>query len=211
MAIASLTIDDFLARLGSSDPTPGGGALAALSGAMAAAMLAMVCNLTVGRRRFADVEADVHALLARCKTAQSELLQLADADANAYLAVRDAYRLPRATDAEQQVRSDAIEAAMHGATDVPVDSARAGAAVLDLAIEAARITNPVALGDVAVATHLALGSMRGAADQARMNLSTLKDTAFVSRMAGQIDELLDRSDAAARRALDEIQTRVSAG
>ena len=100
---------------------------------------------------------------------------------------------------------------MHAATDVPVDSARAGAAVLDLAVEAARITNPVALGDVAVATHLALGSTRGAADQARMNLSTLKDTAFVSRMAGQIDELLDRSDAAARRALDEIQTRVSAG
>src|SRR4030095_16487552 len=157
MPIGSLTIDDFLARLGSSDPTPGRGARAALSGAMAAAMLAMVCNLTVGRPRFADVDAEVRTLLARCEELQSELLKLADADADAYLAVRDAYRLPRATEDEQQARSDAIERAMHGATDVPVDSARSAGAVLDLAVEAARITNPVALGDVAVATHLALG------------------------------------------------------
>ena len=211
MAIASLTIDDFLARLGSSDPTPGGGALAALSGSMAAAMLAMVCNLTIGRPRFAEVETEVRALLARCEGLQKALLELADADATAYLGVRDAYRMPRGTEDEQQHRAEAIEAAMHGATDVPVESARSAAGVLDLAVEAARITNPVALGDVAVATHLALGSARGAADQARMNLSSMKDASFVSRVGGQIDELLSQADATAQRALDEIQSRVAAG
>src|SRR5207253_4915209 len=102
MGLGSLTIDDFLAQLGSSDPTPGGGALAALSGSMAAAMLAMVCNLTVGRPRFADVEAEVMDLRGRCEDMQRKLLNLADADADAYLAVRDAYRLPRDTEAERE-------------------------------------------------------------------------------------------------------------
>jgi len=171
----------------------------------------MVCNLTIGRPRFADVEGEVRTLLAHCSDLRGELMRLADADAAAYLAVRDAYRLPRGTEAEQEARSDAIEAAMHGATEVPVDSARSAAAVLDLAVEAARITNPVALGDVAVATHLALGSTRGAADQARMNLSTMKDAAFVSQTGGQIDGLLTRADTAAQQALADIQTRVPAG
>lgn len=209
MALGSLTIDEFLARLGSSDPTPGGGALAALSGAMTAAMLAMVCNLTVGRPRFAEVEAEVRELLGKCEDLQRKLLDLADADANAYTAVREAYRLPRISEEEQQARADAIEHAMHRATEVPVDSALGARAVLDLAAEAARSSNPVALGDVAVATHLALGAARGAADQARMNLTTLKDTSFVARMGKRIDDLLAEADASAARALYDVAKRSS--
>jgi formiminotetrahydrofolate cyclodeaminase len=210
MGLGSLTIDEFLAQLGSSDPTPGGGALAALSGAMAAAMLAMVCNLTIGRPRFADVESEVKDLLANCVDLQQQLLNLADADAEAYLAVRDAYRLKRETDAEQAARTTAIEASMHGATEVPVDSARTAALVLDLAAIAARITNPVALGDVAVATHLALGAARGAADQARMNLSTMKDELFVARTGAEIDRILTAADAAADRSLEDVKRRGTA-
>jgi formiminotetrahydrofolate cyclodeaminase len=207
MSLGSLTIDDFLARLGSSDPTPGGGALAALSGAMSAAMLGMVCNLTIGRPRFADVETEVKALLARCHDLQQRLLQLADADAEAYLAVRDAYRLKRDTDAEREARAAAIEASMHRATEVPVDTARAARVALDLAVIAARITNPVALGDVAVATHLALGAGRGAADQTRMNLATLSDELFVARMRQEIDGIMNESDAAAALSLDDARRR----
>jgi len=211
MGVGSLTIDDFLARLSSSDPTPGGGALAALSGAMAAAMLAMVCNLTIGRPRFAEVENEVRELLSRCEDLQRQLLKLADADAEAYLGVRDAYRLGRDTDAEQKIRAAAIEESMHRATEVPVDSARASGVVLDLAVIAARITNPVALGDVAVATHLALGAARGVADQARMNLSTLKDESFVSRMSQQIRRIMEEADVAAAQSLEDVGRRGRAG
>jgi formiminotetrahydrofolate cyclodeaminase len=211
MGLGSLTIDDFLAQLGSSDPTPGGGALAALSGAMAAAMLAMVCNLTLGRPRFAEIEAEVRQLLAECHSLQQKLLALADADAEAYLAVRDAYRLPRSNEGEQQARTEAIERAMHGATDVPVDSAREARAVLDLAARAARITNPVAIGDVAVATHLALAAARGAGDQARINLATLHDSAFASRTSQQIERLLAEADTVAAGALEDVGRRGAAG
>lgn len=211
MGLGSLTIDEFLARLASSDPTPGGGVLAALGGAMAAAMLAMVCNLTIGRPRFAEVESAVRVLLSKCEDQQRKLLDLADADADAYLAVRDAYRLPRGSDEEQQARTAAIEDSMHRATEIPVESAVGARAVLDLAAEAARITNPVALGDVAVAAHLALGAARGAGDQARLNLATLQDAAFVSRMNQQIDRLLDGAADVAAQALENVARRGGAG
>src|SRR5437773_11595290 len=105
MHLASLSISDFLDRLSSDDPTPGGGALAALAGAQASAMLAMVCQLTVGRPRFAAVEDQVRALLDELAQCRRDLLALADADADAYGEVAAAYRLPRGTDAEKEART----------------------------------------------------------------------------------------------------------
>ena len=100
---------------------------------------------------------------------------------------------------------------MHGATEAPIDSAREARAVLDLAGQAARITNPVAIGDVAVATHLALAAARGAVDQARLNLATLHDAAFVSSMSQQIEQLLADADTVADRALEDVARRGAAG
>src|SRR5438445_386556 len=134
MGLASLTIIDFLDRLSSSDPTPGGGALAALSGAQAAAMIAMVCNLTRGRPRYAAVEDKVNAILAEANQLRARLLELADADADAYGSVRDAYRMPKASDQEIAARTAAIESAMHTATEVPVETATQSQAVLALAL-----------------------------------------------------------------------------
>jgi len=209
MDVGSLTIDDFLTRLGSSDPTPGGGALAAVAGAMAAAMLAMVCNLTLGRERYADVETDVRLILAQCLESQQRLIQLANEDAVSYLAVRDAYRLPRGSDAERSARADAIERAMHRATEVPVATASSARAVLGLAARSAEITNVSVLGDVAVAARLALGAAGGAADQARLNLLSLADADLVSRNRAQIDDLLTGADADAARSLAAVDARAS--
>src|SRR5437762_3310036 len=117
MDVGSLSIDEFLQRLGSSDPTPGGGSLAALSGALAAAMLAMVCNLTIGRPRYASVEAEVQEILRDAVSHQQRLVELTNADMYAYEAVRDAYRLPRDTEVEKSQRAFAIEQSMHGATE----------------------------------------------------------------------------------------------
>ena len=178
MSLGSLTISEFLDKLGSKDPTPGGGALAALAGAQAAAMLTMVCNLTLGRPRFAAVEGQVTEVLGEATQLRDSLLRLADADADAYGAVRDAYRLPHTTEGEETTRKTAIEAALHGATDVPVRSAEAARAVLELALATARIGNPSVLPDVSVAAFVAVAAVRGALTQAQFNLDTLADRAF---------------------------------
>ncbi|MPZ13475.1 MAG: hypothetical protein GEU73_03465 [Chloroflexi bacterium] len=207
MSLVSLTIEEYLARLASSDPTPGGGSLAALAGAMAAAMLAMTCNLTVGRPRYAAIEADVQTILADTALLRQRLLELADTDADAYLAVRDAYRLPRSSDVERAARDRSIEAAMHRATEVPVEGAETSRAVLDLALRAAGTTNVALLGDVAVAAHLALAAARGAADQAGLNLQQVTEAAFAASMRARLAGALAGADDVAARALQLVQTR----
>jgi methenyltetrahydrofolate cyclohydrolase len=209
MDIGSLTVNDFLAHLGSSDPTPGGGALAALSGAMAAAMLAMVCNLTLGSPRYADVEPEVQRILNQTVTAQSQLLDLANRDAAAYEAVRDAYRMPRSNDAERVERSAAIEQSMHGASIVPVEAAEVARSVVDLAIESAEIMNVTVLGDVAVAARIAVAAAQGAADQAGLNLDTMKDVDFVSDMRGRLERALHGVDILVTETVTTIHTRTA--
>lgn len=178
---------------------------------MAAAMLAMVCNLTVGRPRFADVEPEAQAILSAALEEQHQLVALADADAEAYLAVRDAYRLPRATEAEQSARTGRIEESIHQATETPVQTAEAARRLLDLAARAAQVTNPTALGDVAVATHLALAATRGAAEQARLNLLSLTDAAFVSQVRARIQRITAEAENVAGEALHAIDTRAGGG
>jgi formiminotetrahydrofolate cyclodeaminase len=211
MTIASLTLDEFLTRLGSSDPTPGGGAMAAVAGALAAAMLAMTCNLTFGRPRYADVEAQVRDLLTETSSWQHRLMELADADADAYLAVRDAYGMPRGDDAERAARAEAIEHSMHGATEVPIETMEASRRLLDLALLAAELTNVNTLGDVAVAAHVATGATRAAADQARLNIANLADQEFAGAMQERISSALADADAVVARTLEAINQRTSQG
>ncbi|MEA2638757.1 MAG: methenyltetrahydrofolate cyclohydrolase [Chloroflexota bacterium] len=210
MDVASLTIDEFLDRLASSDPTPGGGSLAALAGAMAAAMLTMVCTFTIGRPRYADVESDVQDILRATQQLRQRLIGLANGDVSAYGAVRAAYGLPRSTDHERTARATAIEASMHDATTVPVETAEAARQVVDLALQAGRITNTQLLSDVAVGAHLALGALRGAADQASLNLASLKDADFVARMRARIGTATEGADAAVAQTLEAVASR-SAG
>ncbi len=211
MDIAKLTVDEFLTRLSSSDPTPGGGALAGLAGAMAAAMLAMVCNLTVGRPRYADVDEAIRAILSDAEAQQRALLDLANADADAYGAVRDAYKLPQSTDNEKAARTGAIAKSMERATEVPVQTAEAARAVLALAASAGEISNRLMLGDVAVAAHLALSAARAAADQARLNLLGMPPTEFATEMERRIAGALAGADQDTQRALDAVQRRAGGG
>lgn len=210
MDVASLTVEEFLARLGSSDPTPGGGSLAAVAGAMAAAMLAMVCNLTIGRPRYADVDTEVRAILSEANDRQRRLILLANADAEAYLAVRDAYRLPRSGGGESAGRAAAIERTMRRATEVPLETAESARAVLDLAMRSAETTSVAALADVAVAAHLALAAARSAADQARLNLTSLADPQFASTARERINGALAGAEEVVAKTLHTVDTRAGA-
>ncbi|HEY3116993.1 MAG TPA: cyclodeaminase/cyclohydrolase family protein [Chloroflexota bacterium] len=209
MHTASLSINDFLDRLASDDPTPGGGALAALAGAQAGAMLAMVCQLTVGRPRFAAVEDQVRGLLDQLAGCRRELLALADADADVYGEVAAAYRLPRGTDAEKATRTAAIQAALVGATEVPLQTMEAAARVLRLAVQTAEAGNPTLLPDVSVGVHIALAGLRGAQEQARYNVASLTDAARASTFDRRMRAAADQAEANAERALHVVSERLN--
>ncbi len=184
-SLGTMPIDRFLDLLASSNPTPGGGGIAALAGALSAGLISMVCSLTIGKAKYADVQDEVKALMAKSEELRARLHALVDEDARVYSQVMDTYKLPKDTDEQKQARSARIQDATIEASKVPLDIAKECARVIELAEPAARITNVQAIGDVAMAAYLAEGALQGAVVNIDINLRSIKDR---DRIAGLLDE-----------------------
>ena len=137
--LVELPLSQFLDRLASGDPTPGGGGAAALGGALAAALISMVCNLTLGKEQFAGVADEVQRLLDDSEAARAALEYAVEADATAFSHVSAAYRLPRGDERERSARQTAIKKASAGAAREPLEVARVCASVLDMSTRLAEI------------------------------------------------------------------------
>ena len=171
--LTDLTVRRLVERLATSDPVPGGGSAAALAGAMGAALVRMVVELTVGRPA-AEGHAEALTEIGVASSGwQSELLNLAELDANAYDAVVRARRLPRDTERHRHARDVQVAAAMREATRVPLATARVANEVLGLADQLAPIGNRNAVSDIGVAALLAATAIRGAAMNVEINLPAL--------------------------------------
>jgi methenyltetrahydrofolate cyclohydrolase len=184
--LAALSVDEFLRRLASGDATPGGGSASALGGALGAALVSMVCNLTVGRERYAATETEVREIRDAATELIIRLRSGIEEDAAAYDRVMEAYRLPRGTDEEKASRSAAIQDATREAALVPLGLAEASADVIELAERALGKTNPNAVSDLAVAALFGLASLDGAAANVEINLGSLRDEAVREELAERL-------------------------
>lgn len=202
--LGTMPIDGFLDLLASSNPTPGGGGIAALAGALSAGLISMVCNLTVGKAKYADVQDEVKGLLARSEELRSRLHALVDEDARVYSQVMDTYKLPKDTEEQKQARSARIQDATIEASKVPLDIARECARVIDLAEPAALLTNVQAIGDVAMAAYIAEGALQGAVVNIDINLRSIKDRA-------RVQALLDEANALAEGQREKVEALVRLG
>lgn len=173
--LTDLPVEDFLARLATDDPVPGGGSASALAGAMAAALVHMVVELTAGRPSAAGHEERLAEIRLAAAGLQSELVSLAHADAVAYASVVAARRLPKETDRDRDARRIQLDAAVREATRTPLSIARRSEGVLALAEELASIGNRNAVSDVGVAGLLAGAAIRGAAMNVQINLPSLPE------------------------------------
>jgi len=203
--LADMALREYLDRLASADPTPGGGAAAALTGAQAAALVSMVCNLTVGKEKFAAVEAEMRQVLEESEALRTTLLRLADEDAAAFGKVSEAYRLPKGTPEQKAARRAAIQEALKAAEAVPMQVMEACLEVMRLAVVAAEKGNPNVISDAAVAGILAHAGLLSAADNVRANLRYIKDDAFVATEERKMNELIE-SAADVRRRLERVPT-----
>jgi formiminotetrahydrofolate cyclodeaminase len=185
-SIFDLPLGEFLEQLGSSAPTPGGGAAAAVVGALAAALIQMTANLTVGKPRLAEVEAQAVRLEQRAGDLRGSLERLADADAEAFAHVTAAYRLPRGDDAQRAERARAIQAALRLAADVPLETARVSADVIALADEAAPVLNAAVISDVLVGALLAQSAVNSAALNVEINLAAMPDADAVQHYKAEL-------------------------
>jgi formiminotetrahydrofolate cyclodeaminase len=190
--LSEMPARELLARLSTRAPVPGGGSAAALAGAMGAALVHMVVELTTGRPSAAPHEALLAELGGDAARLRDALVDLAEEDAAAYEAVVAARRLPNETEAERIERDQRIASATHEATDVPLRTAHAAAQVFALAERLAPVGNRNAITDAGVGGMLAATALRGAALNVQVNLPYLATDDPLATDAGTaIAELLD--------------------
>ena len=197
------TIGSWLDELASGAPAPGGGAVAAMHAAMAAALVSMVCELTVGRPKYAEHEQTMRDVLKEAAEHRQTALELAEADAAAFTGVTDAYRLPKATDEEKANRSAKIQEALVAAAEVPLRTAALAAEILGLARRIRAGANVNVLSDVAVAAVSARAAMQAAAVNVAVNRTSMTDVIARARLESELARIGDEV-AAAEKFIEEL-------
>jgi methenyltetrahydrofolate cyclohydrolase len=189
--ITERPLNTFLTDLASGSPTPGGGSAAAVMGAMGAALVSMVCNVTLGRKGQEAVEPEITAVCAESETLRQRLTAMVAADVAAFDGLMAAYRLPKLTEADKARRAEAIEIKLRKATETPLECARACAEVIAAAKRVAACGYLGVISDAGVAVLAAHAALRSAALNVYINVPSLKDRTFASVATAEIEKLLD--------------------
>src|SRR2546423_12294601 len=193
--VTGLSVREFSRERAGRQPTPGGGSAAALAGALGAGLVSMVCNYTVGREKYAEVEEDMQRVLARAEELRGELEQAVEDDVAAYGSYSEAQSMPREGDEEKQARDEALDAALRDSTIVPLAVAERSAEVIELAVRAAELGNPFLISDAAVGAELAAAARASAELNVKLNLGGIDDPAFADHCRARLEAVAARVDA----------------
>lgn len=199
------TLNAFLDDVASSSPAPGGGSVAALSGALGAALTSMVCTLTIGKKKYADVEDEMKKVLAQSEHLREQFTELVDLDTQAFNKVMEAFALPKDTEPQKALRSAAVREATKEATMVPLEVMKHCIDALALAQLVAAKGNANSVTDAGVSAIMLNAALEGAALNVRINLNGLDDPEFVGWKEDELQSL--RSTSALM--LEEIQAIVA--
>lgn len=180
----------FIDEVASAAPTPGGGGASAYVGALGSALTSMVGHLTVGKKKFADVEDEIKAHLAQLEEVRAQLLDLVDGDAKAFAPLAAAYRMPHANDEETAARHAEIQKCLIEAIEVPLATMKACIRVIELSDFLAHNGSKMALSDVAVGVSFAAGALKGAALNVFVNAKMLDDRTQAKRYTDEAECLI---------------------
>ncbi|MFD1702353.1 methenyltetrahydrofolate cyclohydrolase [Methylopila henanensis] len=204
------TLGVFLDELASEAPTPGGGGAAAISGAMGAALVSMVANLTVGKPKYAEVEEQVKAVLAKSEALRAKLTDAIADDVKAFDAVMGAYGLPKGEDdAAKAARTAKIQAALKEATDVPLEAARLCREAIELSAEIAEIGNLNVISDAGVAVQSAYAGLMSAALNVRVNAKSIKDRDFAEARLAELETLIGEATALNAKTYELVKSKLA--
>lgn len=205
---ANSSIQTFLDDLASERPTPGGGGAAAVSGAIGAALVSMVANLTIGKKNYEDVSDDLKAVNARAESLRAELIRAIDEDVVAFNAVMGAYGLPRASDGEKAQRTAAIQAALKEATLAPLSAVRACFEVIRLSGDVADKGNLNVISDAGVAVLAANAGLRSAALNVFINAKAIKDRDFAEKQIAEVNALLAQAAEMTEQVYQTVRAKI---
>jgi formiminotetrahydrofolate cyclodeaminase len=206
--IKDQSLQCFLDTLASERPTPGGGSAAAVAGAMSAALISMVCNLTIGKPRFAHAEAEMLAVRDAAESLRYRLTSMIEEDIAAFEGVMAAYRLPKDTDEQRRARSERIQSALKQATEVPLECARVCARLVDLSRVVAEKGNVNVVSDAGVAVLAAWAAMRSAALNVYVNAARIEDRSFLTPRTLELQRLLEEAGAGSEAIYELVKSRL---
>ena len=173
----------------SGTPTPGGGSVAALVGALGTAMASMASSLTIGNEKFKNVEPEIRVILGKCNEGREELLNMVNEDIECYGCVTEAYSLPKSTDNEKKERTAAIQEALKKAVDVPLKVLNCCLKVLEEIRRLADITNPNLISDVGVAALMTNAALLGGKLNVDINIASIRDETLVRKVGREAKKL----------------------
>lgn len=202
--LVDLTVKDFLDKVAGSDPVPGGGSVAALNGAIASALAAMVASLTIGKKGYETHEELMRHIFDIAVQSKNVFLEDIDRDSEAYDSVFACFKMPKASDEEKAARSIAIQEATKFAALIPMQVARNAYELMNIIMDVARLGNRNAVTDACVAMMAARSAVLGALMNVRINLASLKDKEFVSKLQNEADALEQHACEKEKELLDEI-------
>ncbi|MCO1581979.1 cyclodeaminase/cyclohydrolase family protein [Crossiella sp. SN42] len=201
-------VEDWLSRLASAGPAPGGGAAAAMHAAMAAALVEKVCNFTIGRPSYAEHESLVRRVCQEASELRRQAVELADADARAFTSVTEAYKLPANGEHERMARSAAIQGALVMAAAVPVRTAEVASRVLELVERIIGRSNTAVLSDLAVSASSSGAALASASVHVEVNRASINSPEVAERLGdavAKIEEAIEN----AHRISAEVRERIS--
>lgn len=179
----------FLDSLASQTPSPGGGSVAALSGAMAAGLVSMVCAITLNKEISTGENGEVRLIWEQSEEIRHELQHLIEADADVFQRLSAVYKLPRTTDADAASRRAAIQRVTREATDIPLHTARTAARLISLCTALVNRCSRMLASDVGIAVTLARAAIQSSFLNIEINLSRLEDQNYVRQVRMQMEDL----------------------
>ena len=204
--LVSMKVADFVDEVSRDTPAPGGGSIAALAGALGSALVSMVANLSIGKGEFDPKYDELCQLAEKAQTAKDALIRAVDEDTEAFNEVIAGLRMAKDTPEQQALRSKAIQAGYKLAAEVPLQTAQLCRQVLDLCQAAANVGNNAVMSDAGVGALMAFAGVQGAMHNVRINLTSIKDEAFVSKMNADLGELFAESKAICEAIQQQVES-----
>src|SRR5579863_7238675 len=190
MTVTQSSVEKFLDDLAGGNPTPGGGSAAAIMGAMGAALVSMVCNVTIGKKGYEGVEAEMRSILGESERVRGRLTAMVAEDIAAFDSIMAAYKLPKDTPEDKLRRAAAIQAGLRLATEAPLDCARVCAEVIGLARRASEQGYLNVISDGGVGVLAGFTGLRSAALNVYINAPAIKDRAFAEAAIAEVEKLV---------------------
>ncbi|WP_213975235.1 cyclodeaminase/cyclohydrolase family protein [Tepidanaerobacter acetatoxydans] len=190
MKLADKTCNEFVNELASKSPVPGGGGAAALVGAIGVALSSMVCNLTTGKKKYAQFEDDIQDILKKAQELQNSLMQMIDEDAENFLPLSKAYGMPKGTEQERKLKEETLEKALKQACEVPIKIVKACYDAIKLHAELVDKGSRLAISDVGVGVQCLRAAIISGQLNIVININSIKDSVYVDRIKKEVMPLV---------------------